>query len=394
MAQESHLMHTYNRLPVALARGDGARVWDTDGKEYLDAMTGIAVCSLGHAHPSVTEAVCTQAGTLVHTSNWYRIPLQEQLANELCQRSGMQSVFFGNSGAEANEAAIKLARLYGHGRDIREPTIIVTEQSFHGRTMATLTATGSRKVQAGFEPLLKGFSRVPYGDLDAVRHVAANASNIVAVLVEPVLGEGGVVVPPEGYLKGLREICDEKDWLLMVDEIQTGMCRTGRWFAFQHEDIRPDVITLAKSLGNGFPIGACLAGGKAAEVLGPGKHGSTFGGNPLACAAALAVVDTMAKNKLDQRAAELGARMLAGLRDGLAAVDGVVSVRGKGLMLGIELERECLPLMAAALEEGLLINVTAGNVVRLLPPLTLSDKQGDRVVNGVIGLVKAFLEAA
>jgi acetylornithine/N-succinyldiaminopimelate aminotransferase len=387
-------MHTYNRLPVALERGEGAHVWDTDGREYLDAMTGIAVCSLGHAHPAVTEAICAQAGTLMHTSNWYRIPLQEQLANQLCQRAGMENVFFGNSGAEANEAAIKLARLYGHGRGVREPTIIVTEQSFHGRTMATLTATGSRKVQAGFEPLLKGFSRVPFGDLDAVRHVAANASNIVAVLVEPVLGEGGVVVPPEGYLKGLRQICDENDWLLMVDEIQTGMCRTGQWFAFQHDNIKPDVVTLAKSLGNGFPIGACLAGGKAAEVLGPGKHGSTFGGNPLACATALAVMQTMATDNLDRRAAELGSRMLAGLQDGLTDIEAVVSIRGKGLMLGIELDRECLPLMTQALERGLLINVTAGNVVRLLPPLILSDEQADRIVSGVIDLVKGFVEAA
>ena len=394
MAKESHLMHTYNRLPVALARGEGARVWDSDGREYLDAMTGIAVCSLGHAHPAITEAICAQAGTLMHTSNWYRIPLQEQLADALCQRTGMQTVFFGNSGAEANEAAIKLARLYGHSRDVREPTIIVTEQSFHGRTMATLTASGSRKVQAGFEPLLKGFSRVPYGDLDAVRHVAANANNIVAVLVEPVLGEGGVVVPPEGYLKGLREICDDNEWLLMADEIQTGMCRTGQWFAFQHEDIRPDVVTLAKSLGNGFPIGACLAGGKAAEVLGPGKHGSTFGGNPLACAAALAVVRTMEAESLDRRARELGTRILAGLQEGLRGVEGVVSVRGKGMMLGVELDRECLPLMAQALEHGLLINVTAGNVVRLLPPLILSDEQADQIVSGVVDLIKGFVEAA
>jgi acetylornithine/N-succinyldiaminopimelate aminotransferase len=394
MAKESHLMHTYNRLPVALARGEGARVWDSDGREYLDAMTGIAVCSLGHAHPAITEAICAQAGTLMHTSNWYRIPLQEQLADALCQRTGMQTVFFGNSGAEANEAAIKLARLYGHSRDVREPTIIVTEQSFHGRTMATLTASGSRKVQAGFEPLLKGFSRVPYGDLDAVRHVAANANNIVAVLVEPVLGEGGVVVPPEGYLKGLREICDDNEWLLMADEIQTGMCRTGQWFAFQHEDIRPDVVTLAKSLGNGFPIGACLAGGKAAEVLGPGKHGSTFGGNPLACAAALAVVRTMEAESLDRRARELGTRILASLQEGLRGVEGVVSVRGKGMMLGVELDRECLPLMAQALEHGLLINVTAGNVVRLLPPLILSDEQADQIVSGVVDLIKGFVEAA
>lgn len=394
MTQESHLMHTYNRLPVALARGEGASVWDTDGREFLDAMTGIAVCSLGHAHPAVADAICKQAGTLMHTSNWYRIPLQEQLADALCERTGLQSVFFGNSGAEANEAAIKLARLYGHGREVREPTIIVTEQSFHGRTMATLTATGSRKVQAGFEPLLKGFSRVPYGDLDAVRHVAANANNVVAVLVEPVLGEGGVVLPPEGYLAGLREICDENDWLLMVDEIQTGMCRTGRWFAYQHEDIQPDVITVAKSLGNGFPIGACLAGGKAAEVLGPGKHGSTFGGNPLACSAALAVVDVMAREQLDQRATILGKKMLGGLRNGLQDVNGVVSVRGKGLMLGIELDRDCLPIMAAGLEQGLLLNVTAGNVVRLLPPLILTDDQADRIVTGTVAVVKAFLGAA
>lgn len=392
MTQDSYLMHTYSRLAVALERGEGAWVWDTDGNKYLDAMTGIAVCSLGHAHPAVAQAICQQAGTLMHTSNWYRIPKQEQLAERLCRISGMDAVFFGNSGAEANEAAIKLARLYGHKKGIDIPTIIVTKQSFHGRTMATLTATGSRKVQAGFEPLVQGFSRVPYNDLEAVRQVAANNHDVVAMMVEPVLGEGGVVIPDPGYLASLRQICDDNGWLLILDEIQTGMCRTGKWFAGQHENILPDVMTLAKALGNGVPIGACLARGEAAEVLGAGKHGSTFGGNPLACAAALAVVDTMESAALDKQAARLGQRIVDGLRSALKDMDGVREIRGQGMMIAVELDRDCGELMTAALTRNLLINITAGNVVRLLPPLTLSDDEAGQITNGVAELVREFLE--
>jgi acetylornithine aminotransferase len=394
MAQASFLMQTYGRLPVAFERGDGAWLWDTDGNKYLDALAGVAVCSLGHAHPAVTKAICDQAGTLLHTSNWYRIPVQEALAERLCSLSKMDKVFFSNSGAEANEAAIKLARLYGHNKGIDTPTIIVTEQSFHGRTMATLTATGGRKAQAGFEPLVQGFARVPYNDLDAVRQVAANNGDVVAVMVEPVLGEGGVVVPDAGYIKDLREICNENDWLLILDEIQTGLCRTGKWFAGQHEAVVPDVMTLAKALGNGMPIGACLARGEAGTTLVAGKHGSTFGGNPLACSAALAVVETMQKEKLDQTASKSGQYLLEKLRSALSGQDGVREIRGKGMMIGIELNRDCIELMTTALKKGFLINVTAGNVVRLLPPLILSEEQCEQLADGVTGLVKEFLSAS
>lgn len=387
-------MPTYGRLPVAFVSGKGATLTDTDGKDYLDALAGVAVCGLGHCHPAVTKALCDQAATLVHTSNWYGIPKQAELADKLCALAGMAQAFFGNSGAEANEAAIKLARLYGHNRDILEPAIIVMEGSFHGRTMATLTATGNRKVQAGFEPLLKGFVRVPYNDLEAVQHVAQNNSNVVAVLVEPVLGEGGVVVPNEGYLKGLREVCDNNDWLLMLDEIQTGVGRTGAWFACQHEGVTPDVMTLAKALGNGVPIGACLARGPAADVLGAGRHGSTYGGNPLSSAAALAVLNEIESQNLVARSAALGADMLAGLLNRLGNTEGVITIRGKGLMIGIELDRDCGELMTQALDEGLLINVTAGNTVRLLPPLILSDEEAQQIVGTVSKLVKGFLAKA
>ncbi len=394
MAKASFLMQTYGRLPVAFARGQGAWLWDTDGNKYLDALTGIGVCSLGHAHPAVTKAICDQAGTLLHTSNWYRIPIQEALAERLCALSNMERVFFSNSGAEANETAIKLARLYGHNKGIDVPTIIVTDQSFHGRTMATLTATGSRKVQAGFEPLVQGFARVPYNDLDAIRQVASNNSNVVAVLVEPILGEGGVVIPAAGYLAGLREICDDNDWLLILDEIQTGLCRTGKWFAAQYENVVPDVMTLAKALGNGMPIGACLARGVAAETLVTGKHGSTYGGNPLACAAALAVLATMENEKLDQAANTLGQTLLQKLQSALAGLPGVREIRGRGMMLAIELDRDCGELMTLALKKGLLINVTAGNVVRFLPPLMLTVEQCDLLVAGVAELLNEFLAAS
>ena len=389
----THLMQTYARLPVSFARGEGAWLWDEQGRKYLDALTGVAVCGLGHAHPAVTQAVCDQAGKLVHTSNWYGIALQEQLATRLCRLAAMDTVFFGNSGAEANEAAIKLARLYGHQRDVLNPAIIVMEGSFHGRTLATLTATGNRKIQAGFEPLVAGFNRVPYDDLAAVRHVGDNNPAVVAVLVEPVLGEGGVVVPHADYLKGLRELCDQRGWLLMLDEIQTGMGRTGKWFAHQHAGIAPDVMTLAKALGNGVPIGACLARGAAAQVFQPGNHGSTYGGNPLACRAALAVIDALETGALPQRASALGTRMLARLRERLTDVKGVRDVRGLGLMLGIELEKPCKELLTQALERGLLINVTADRVVRLLPPLILSDAEADQVVDTVAELVLGFVAA-
>lgn len=389
----THVMPTYARLPVAFVRGEGACLWDAQGRQYLDALAGIAVCGLGHANPDVAKAICEQANTLVHTSNWYDIELQERLAERLCRVAGMESVFFGNSGAEANEAAIKLARLYGHNKKLRSPTIVVMEGSFHGRTLATLSATGNRRIQAGFEPLVSGFNRVPYNDVAAVRQVAEHNPDVVAVLVEPVLGEGGIVIPERGYLSALRALCDERGWLLMLDEIQTGLCRTGRWFAYQHEDMRPDVLTVAKALGNGVPIGACLARGEAARVFQPGNHGSTYGGNPLACRAALAVLDGLEAGRYDERAAVLGERLLAGFNARLEGVKGVKQIRGRGLMLGIELERPCQDLMRAALERGLLINVTADKVVRLLPPLVITDAEADRIVEAVSDGIRTFLAA-
>jgi len=387
-------MSTYARLPVSFTRGAGALLWDSIGREYLDAVSGIAVCGLGHAHPAVTEALCAQAETLVHTSNLYEIPLQAELATQLAERSGMETAFFCNSGAEANEAAIKLARLYGHRRGVAQPAVVVAEGSFHGRTLATLTATGNRRVQAGFEPLVRGFLRVPYNDLDGLRAIARNRPDAVAVLLEPIQGESGVRVPDPDYLAGVRALCDEFGWLMMLDEVQTGIARTGAWFAFQHEAVRPDVIALAKGLGNGVPIGACLARGPAATLFTPGTHASTFGGNPLACSAALAVLRTITEQDLVTRAAQLGERIREGLARGLPPAAGVREIRGRGLMIGIELDRPCTDLVQRALERGLLINVTAERVIRLLPPLILSDAQAERIVNEVCGLVQAFCAAA
>jgi acetylornithine/N-succinyldiaminopimelate aminotransferase len=384
----THLMSTYKRQDVAFVRGEGAWLEDSEGKRYLDALTGIAVCGLGHAHPRVTRAVSEQAAALLHTSNLYRIPEQERLADRLCALSGMERVFFGNSGAEANEAAIKIARLYGHKRDIDRPAIVVMEGSFHGRTMATLTATGSRKVQAGFEPLLAGFVRAPFNDIAAVRQIAANTNDVVAVLVEPVLGEGGIAIPDADYLATLRAICDEHGWLLMLDEVQTGNGRTGRYFAYQHSGILPDVVTTAKGLGNGVPIGACLARGEAAETFAPGNHGSTFGGNPLACAAANAVLDALEHDGLMARAGELGERIVSGLRERLKGCNGVREVRGLGLMIGVEMNEPCGELVAAGLAKGILINVTQDNVVRLLPPLTLSNAEADELIDRLAGLIQ------
>ena len=387
------LMTTYKRLPVRFQRGEGAWLWDTEGKRYLDALSGIAVCGLGHAHPAVREALCQQAGELVHTSNLYGIPRQEELADALVRVSGMERVFFANSGAEANEAAIKLARLYGHRKGIDHPAIVVMEGSFHGRTLATLSATGNYKVQVGFEPLVQGFVRVPFDDLEGLHSVAAHTHDVVAVLVEPIQGEGGIRIPAADYLNQLRRLCDDQGWLLMLDEIQTGMGRSGRMFAHQHNGIRPDVMTLAKGLGNGVPIGACLARGEAAQLFAPGNHGSTFGGNPLACAAASAVVQVLEQERLPQRAAELGERLVKGFRRALEGLDGVLEVRGRGLLIGIELDRPCADLVTLALAQGLLINVTAEQVIRLLPPLILSDEQADELVSRLAALVRDFLAA-
>lgn len=388
---DKHLMKTYNRQPIALEKGEGVYVWDKNGNKYLDALGGIAVCSLGHAHPDISRAICEQSNKLIHTSNIYHISAQEKLADQLCEISGMDCAFFSNSGAEANEAAIKIARLYGHKKQIQDPVIIVTENSFHGRTLATLSATGNRKIQAGFEPLVHGFARVPYNDLDAIREVAKNAKNVVAILVEPIQGEGGINIPDSDYLNGIRNMADEHDWLMMLDEIQTGMCRTGKWFAYQHNNIKPDVMTLAKALGNGMPIGACLAAGKAAEVFQPGNHGSTYGGNPLACHTASAVVDTMKKINAAEKAAELGKYLLDSFKQQLLNREGVTDVRGLGLMIGIQLEKDCPELVGKAIENGLLINVTAGNVIRLLPAIVTTKEQADELVNKLVSLISAFL---
>jgi len=384
-------MSNYQPLSVEFKSGAGAWLTDVDGNRYLDAFSGIAVCGLGHAHPAVQEAIADQASKLIHTSNIYRIPLQEKLAEKLIEHSGMDKVFFGNSGAEANEAAIKLARLHGNNKGINNPTIIVMEKSFHGRTMATLTATGNDKVKKGFAPLVEGFKHIPYNNLDALNEVAETTDDIVAVMVEPIIGEGGILIPDEGYLKAIRAFCDEHDCLMILDEIQTGLCRTGEWFAFQHEGIKPDVMTLAKALGNGVPIGACLASGVAADLFQPGSHGSTFGGNPLAARAALAVINVLEQNKLELRAIELGKRLLDGFKQSLSGIKGIKEIRGKGLMLAIELEKDCADLVGLALEEKLLINVTAGNVIRLLPPLVMSDDEADEVVSKLSGVLKKYL---
>ena len=380
-------MPTYKRLPVAFRRGEGVWLWDEHNRQYLDAVSGIAVCSLGHAHPAVAQALCEQSRTLVHTSNLYRVENQEKLASTLCRLAGMEKVFFSNSGAEANEAAIKLARLHGHNKGVTDPQVVVMENSFHGRTLATLSATGNRKVQVGFEPLVHGFVRAPYNDMDAINAIAANNRAVTAVLVEPIQGEGGVNLPDPGYLKRLRELCDKHQWLLILDEIQTGMGRTGRWFAFQHSGIQPDIITLAKALGNGVPIGACLAQGRAAEVLGPGSHGSTFGGNPLACAAALAVIDVIERENFVARAAETGQALLDNLNASLNEYPVVRDIRGMGLMMGIELNQPCPQLAEHALAHQLLINVTAGNVIRLLPPLILESVHAQRIVDTLKTLI-------
>lgn len=385
-------MTTYKRLDVAFEAGRGAWLIDSKGTRYLDALSGIAVCGLGHAHPDIADVVAQQAQRLVHTSNLYRIPLQEQLARRLAGISGMERVFFCNSGAEANETAIKICRKFACHKQVAEPLIAVMEGSFHGRTMATLSATGKPEVRAGFDPLLPGFEYVPYNDTAALQRLEDLRPQVVAVMLEAVQGEGGVIIPDPGYLQAVREVCDRNGWLLVLDEVQTGLCRTGVWFAYQHENIQPDVVTLAKSLGNGLPIGACMAAGTAAEMLQPGSHGSTFGGNPLVSAAALAVLEVMSDQDLARRSAEAGRVMLESFRAQLGNLDEVVAIRGKGLMIGIELSRDCAGLVDRALEQRLLINVTAGKVVRLLPPLIISEQEIDRICEMVCRLVKDFLE--
>lgn len=390
-----HLMNTYARQTVTFVRGEGAWLWDDLNNRYLDALAGVAVNGLGHSHPRLVKAITEQATKLIHVSNNYQIAEQSKLADKLCEISGMDKVFFCNSGCEANEAAIKLARLYGHNKGIETPEIIVMENAFHGRTLATLSATGNRKVQSGFEPLVSGFIRVPFDDLDAVRNVALHNSNVVAILLEPIQGEGGVNVPKdvENYLQGLREICDEHGWLLMLDEVQSGIARTGTWFAFQHTKIKPDVMSLAKGLGSGVPIGACLAQGAAAEVFTYGKHGSTFGGNPLATVAGLVTLQVIEEGNLLEHAETLGNWIRDAFLAELEDTPGVVTVRNAGLMIGIELDRPCMELVKQALEAKVLINVTVEKVIRLLPPLIMNQSEAQYLVDVLVPLIKQFLSS-
>ena len=383
-------MSTYQRMDVGFVSGQGPWLVDERGERYLDALSGIAVCGLGHAHPRIAQVVAEQAARLVHTSNLYRIPLQEKLAQRLAGVAGLERAFFCNSGAEANEAAIKICRKLAHQKRLENPVIVVMDGGFHGRTLSTLSATGNPKAQEGFAPLVAGFHCIPYDDVQALLDLEGGPEQIVAVMLEPVQGENGVVAPRPGYLQALRTICDRNGWLLVLDEVQTGLCRTGAWFAYQHENIRPDIATLAKSLGNGLPIGACLAAGTAADLFTPGSHGSTFGGNPLAAAAALTVIELMDEQKLAARAAELGTIMLARFKAELGGLKEVIEVRGKGLMIGIELARPCAELVARSLERRLLINVAAEKVVRLLPPLIISDAEMNEIVDVVCALIKDF----
>lgn len=391
------LMTTYNPLPVAFSHGQGAWLWDTEGNKYLDAMTGIAVCSLGHNHPKVTEAILDQAPKLLHTSNVFQIPHQQALADQLTRISGMEKVFFCNSGAEANEAALKLIRLYGHSKNIEEPEVIVTDGAFHGRTLATLSASGSRKVQAGFEPLVRGFVRAPYNDIATIETIAKNSKThgkqgIVAIMVEPIQGEGGIQIPAENYLQELRRICDAHDWLLILDEIQTGVGRTGTFYAYQQHNILPDIVTSAKGLGNGIPIGACLARGSAAALFQPGTHGSTFGGNPFACRIGCTVVTTIENEKLAKNAAIQGEKILKQLKDKLHNQSAVKEIRGKGLLIGVELDRPCREILYIALKKGLLMNVTADKVIRLLPPLTINDEEVNYLTEKLVECIAEFIQ--
>lgn len=390
MSDNSALMNTYNRIPVDFVRGEGSWVIDAEGNKYLDAISGIAVCALGHNHPGFIKAVQDQVASLTHVSNLYGIPQQSELAEKLCEASGMDRVFFCNSGAEANEAAIKIARMYGHTRNIDVPGIIVMEGAFHGRTMGALTATHSNRHQGGFAPFLEGFYRVPFNDIQAVEDAIKKNPNIVAILVEPIQGEGGVVMPASDYLGKLRALCDDNGMLLMLDEVQTGNGRTGKYFAYQHAGILPDVFSTAKGLGNGFPIGACLASGKAADIFQPGHHATTFGGSPLACAAALAVNKALTEENLLENALIQGDRIKFGLSMRLQNASHVVSVRGTGLMIGIELDKPCGDLVGLARDQGILINVASGNVVRLVPPLNITETESDIIIEKISALIQDF----
>ncbi len=384
-------MDNYNPLSVGFDKGIGSWLIDIHGERYLDALSGIAVCGLGHSHPSISKVIAEQSANLIHTSNIYRIPLQEKLAEKLVGHSGMDNVFFCNSGAEANEAAIKLARLHAHKQKITDPVILAMHNSFHGRTMATISATGSSKAHQGFEPLLSGFKHIAFNDIEALESSVNTIENIVAIMVEPIQGEGGIVIPNKNYLQTIRSICDKNNLLMIVDEVQTGMCRTGKWFAFQHEKILPDIMTIAKALGNGVPIGACLARGKSAKFFQAGSHGSTFGGNPLASSVALEVINVLETKKIDKHAADLGSYFLENFRKSLEGVQGIIDIRGKGLMMAIELEKNCPDLVEKALNNKLLINVTSGNVIRLLPPLIMTKLEADQVVSILTDTLKKYL---
>lgn len=385
-----HLMNTYAPMDLAFTKGEGAWLWDENGKRYLDAISGLGVCALGHAHPELARVIAEQAATLMHTGNLVRIPWQEALAAKLCEITGMDRVFFGNSGAEAIECALKITRLVGHQRGFDTPTVAVMEKGFHGRTMAALTATGSRKVQAGFEPLVSGFVRAPFDDIDALRKIGQHAGEITAVLVEPIQGESGVRTAKPGYLAALRALCDEQGWLLIFDEIQSGLCRSGRWYAHQHEDIQPDILTTAKALANGLPIGACVARGEAAGAMKPGQHGSTFGGNPLVSRAACTVLDIMQRDGLADRAAESGRFIMQAFRERLGETPTVREIRGRGLMIGIELDRPAGAVKEQAMKSGVIINVTQENVIRLLPPLIIDRAQAEEIVAVVSDSIEAL----
>lgn len=394
-SQPSSLMPTYARQPIAFVRGQGSYLYTENGTAYLDALTGIAVCGLGHAHPVIAQAIAEQAATLVHTSNLFEVPWQEAAGQALTRVAGMDQVFFSNSGAEANEAAIKLARISGYKKGFALPKIIVMEKSFHGRTLATLSATGNSKVQAGFAPLVEGFLRVPFGDVAAIEALAQQHDDIVAILVEPIQGEGGINTAPQGfeYLNQLRALCDQHDWLLMLDEIQTGNGRTGQYFAYQHTSIKPDVLTTAKGLGNGFPVGACMVRAKANSLFGPGNHGSTYGGTPLACRTVYTVIECLEKEGAIENAARMGDYLVNRFNQELGSLG--VKARGFGLMLGIELPVACGELVARARDEKqLIINVTADKVVRLLPALNLSQTEADDIVNRLVPLIYDFLGTA
>jgi acetylornithine/N-succinyldiaminopimelate aminotransferase len=390
-ASMPHVMNTYGRLPIALSHGEGCRVWDTNGKRYLDGLGGIAVNTLGHAHPKLVPALQEQVAKLIHCSNYYENPLQERLAAKLCELSGLSAAFFCSTGLEANEGALKIARKFGHDKGIDKPEVIVFEKAFHGRSIATLSATGNPKVQAGFEPLVEGFVRVPLNDIETVRQIAESNRNIVAVFLETIQGEGGIHAARWDYLRALRQLCDERDWLLMLDEVQCGIGRTGKWFAHQWADIKPDVMPLAKGLGSGVPVGAIVVGERAKNVLGPGNHGTTFGGNPLSMRAGIETLEIMIADGLLDNAAQVGAHLKAGLEKAFAGLAGVKEVRGAGLMLGIELDRPCGAILSRAMEAGLLLSVTADSVIRLVPPLILTTAEADEIVAILAPLVKAFL---